>query len=28
MVWLGVYLRQRGSPESKAVHAPHAETGR
>lgn len=28
MVWLGVYLRQRGSPESKPVHAPHAETGR
>jgi hypothetical protein len=28
MVWLAVYLRQRGSPESKAVHAPHAETGR
>jgi len=28
MVWLGVYLRQRHSPESKAVHAPHAETGR
>jgi hypothetical protein len=28
MVWLAVYLRQRGSPESKPVHAPHAETGR
>ena len=28
MVWLGVYLRQRWSPESKPVHAPHAETGR
>jgi uncharacterized protein DUF6766 len=28
MVWLAVYLRQRWSPESKAVHAPHAETGR
>jgi hypothetical protein len=28
MVWLSVYLRQRGSPESKPVHAPHAETGR
>jgi hypothetical protein len=27
MVWLAVYLRQRGSPESKPVHAPHAETG-
>ena len=28
MVWLAVYLRQRGSPESKPVHAPHMETGR
>jgi hypothetical protein len=28
MVWLAVYLRQRGSPESKPVHAPHQETGR
>ena len=28
MVWLAVYLRQRGSPESKPVHAPHDETGR
>ena len=28
MVWLSVYLRQRGSPESKPVHAAHAETGR
>lgn len=28
MVWLAVYLRERGSPESKAVHAPHDETGR
>ena len=27
MVWLAVYLRQRGSPESKPVHAPHTETG-
>ncbi len=27
MVWLAVYLRQRWSPESKPVHAPHAETG-
>jgi hypothetical protein len=27
MVWLAVYLRQKGSPESKAVHAPHDETG-
>jgi hypothetical protein len=25
MVWLSVYLRERGSPESKPVHAPHAE---
>jgi hypothetical protein len=23
MVWLAVYLRERGSPESKPVHAPH-----
>jgi hypothetical protein len=28
MVWLAVYLRQRGSPESKPVFAPHDETGR
>jgi hypothetical protein len=28
VVWLAVYLRQRGSPESKPVHAPHDETGR
>jgi hypothetical protein len=27
MVWLAVYLRQRHSPESKAVHAPHDDTG-
>jgi hypothetical protein len=27
MVWLAVYLRERGSPESKPVHAPHFETG-
>ena len=27
MVWLSVYLRQRYSPESKAVHAPHSESG-
>ncbi len=25
MVWLAVYLRQRGSPESKPVHAPHGD---
>ena len=28
MVWLAVYLRQRWSPESKPVHAPHSDTGR
>jgi Domain of unknown function (DUF6766) len=28
MVWMAVYLRQRWSPESKPVHAPHTETGR
>ena len=28
MVWLSVYLRYRGSPESKPVHAAHSETGR
>jgi hypothetical protein len=28
MVWLSVYLRQRWSPESKPVHAPHGEGGR
>jgi hypothetical protein len=28
MVWLAVYLRQRGSPESKPVHAAHSDTGR
>jgi len=27
LVILSVYLRQRGSPESKPVDAPHAETG-
>ena len=27
MVWLSVYLRQRYSPESKPVHAPHGDTG-
>jgi hypothetical protein len=26
MVWLAVYLRQRGSPESKPVHAPHHQS--
>jgi hypothetical protein len=28
MIVLSIFLRQRGSPESKPVHAPHAETGR
>jgi hypothetical protein len=28
MVWLSVYLRQRHSPESKPVWAPHTDTGR
>jgi hypothetical protein len=28
MVVLSIFLRQRGSPESKPVHAPHSETGR
>ena len=28
MVYLSVYLRHRGSPESKPVHAPHTEGGR
>jgi hypothetical protein len=28
MIWLAVYLRQRGSPESKPVHAPYTESGR
>jgi len=28
MVWLAVYLRHRGSPESKPVFAGHDETGR
>ena len=27
MVAFSIYLRQRGSPESKPVGAPHAETG-
>ena len=27
MVVLSIYLRQRGSPESKLVAAPHAKTG-
>ena len=28
MVVLSIFLRQRSSPESKPVHAPHSETGR
>jgi hypothetical protein len=28
MVYLSVYLRHRGSPESKPVHAAHTDTGR
>ena len=27
IVVLTIFLRQRGSPESKPVHAPHEETG-
>jgi hypothetical protein len=27
LVILSIYLRQRGSPESKPVHAPHHATG-
>ena len=27
LVVLSIYLRQRGSPESKPVHAPHHKTG-
>jgi hypothetical protein len=27
MVVLSIFLRQRGSPESKPVHSPHGETG-
>jgi hypothetical protein len=28
MVWLSIYLRQRGSPESKPVDAPNDQTGK
>ena len=28
VIVLSVFLRQRGSPESKPVHHPHSETGR
>ena len=28
MVFLSIYLRQRGSPESKPVDAPHSQTGK
>ena len=27
LVVLGIYLRERGSPESKPVAAPHTKTG-
>ncbi|MEA2531827.1 MAG: hypothetical protein QOG89_3471 [Thermomicrobiales bacterium] len=27
LAWLSIFLRQRGSPESKPVAAPHSETG-
>jgi hypothetical protein len=27
MVAFSIFLRQRGSPQSKPVHAPHAQTG-
>jgi hypothetical protein len=27
LIVLSIYLRERGSPQSKPVHAPHAETG-
>jgi hypothetical protein len=27
MIVLSIWLRQRGSPESKPVDAPHSETG-
>ena len=27
LIVLGIYLRERGSPESKPVAAPHAMTG-
>ena len=27
MVMLSIFLRQRGSPESKPVDAPHSQTG-
>jgi hypothetical protein len=27
LVVLGIFLRERGSPESKPVHAPHSQTG-
>jgi hypothetical protein len=28
VVVLSIFLRQKGSPESKPVHAPYSETGR
>ncbi len=27
IIALSIFLREKGSPESKPVHAPHAETG-
>jgi Domain of unknown function (DUF6766) len=27
LVVLGIFLRERGSPESKPVYAPHSQTG-
>jgi hypothetical protein len=27
LIVLGIFLRERGSPESKPVHAPHSQTG-
>jgi hypothetical protein len=27
LVLLSIVLRERGSPQSKPVHAPHSETG-
>ena len=27
LIVLGIFLRERGSPESKLVHAPHSQTG-
>jgi hypothetical protein len=27
LVVLAIFLRERGSPQSKPVHAPHSQTG-